>query len=315
MAAFASGWVNRTDRDVNMPGGTVVPPGGSLLKPSFFPSRKAWKDLRQTRLKSAGRCGFALTALCIAFVATSAPAAPRRAVSLNLCTDDLLLLLARPDQIASISYLSRDPRESALWRMARLHPFNDGGFLSIAALRPDLVIVMGGGPRDRATLASRIGARLLDLPYPQTLADLQSGIRAVAAALGRVPEGEALAARIEAARRSAPAEARDSIFLTGGGRTLPASGMGAEWLRLAGLRQRALPGDRISIENLLRQPPRLLIRSNYRLGETSREGAWLDHPALRDIPRARTIATDGRRWTCMGPSLLPEILRLRAAAR
>jgi iron complex transport system substrate-binding protein len=313
MAACASGWVN------NPPGDSGVPVrlAGSSSSPSFALIGRACEGLRQPSRKARAsvRNSVAAVALFSALVATCASAEPRRVASLNLCTDELVLLLARPDQIASISYLSRDPRESALWQMARLHPSNDGGFLSIAALKPDLIVVMGGGPRDRATLASRIGARLLDLPYPQTIADLQVGIRAMAAALGRVPEGEAIVARIDEARRSAPAAIRDSIFLTGGGRTLSAKGMGAEWLRLAGLRQRPLPGDRISIESLLLQPPRLLIRSNYRAGETSREGAWLDHPALRNIPHARTLATDGRRWTCMGPSLLPEILRLRAAAR
>jgi hypothetical protein len=30
---------------------------------------------------------------------------------------------------------------------------------------------------------------------------------------------------------------------------------------------------------------------------------------------SRTLATDGRRWTCMGPLLVDEILRLRGALR
>ncbi|MEW8692284.1 MAG: hypothetical protein AB2535_14510, partial [Candidatus Thiodiazotropha endolucinida] len=37
---------------------------------------------------------------------------PRRVVSVNLCSDQLLLMLADPQQVASVSYLSRDPDSS-----------------------------------------------------------------------------------------------------------------------------------------------------------------------------------------------------------
>src|SRR5512139_729591 len=69
------------------------------------------------------------------------------AASLNLCTDELLLLLAAPAQVASVTYLSQDPLDSPLWRSARRYRGNDGSLLSIAAETPALVIDMGGGGR------------------------------------------------------------------------------------------------------------------------------------------------------------------------
>ncbi len=39
-----------------------------------------------------------------------------RVASLNLCTDELLLLLGQPRQIVSVSHLSHSPHETALWR-------------------------------------------------------------------------------------------------------------------------------------------------------------------------------------------------------
>jgi iron complex transport system substrate-binding protein len=82
-------------------------------------------------------------------------------------------------------------------------------------------------------------------------------------------------------------------------------------MRLAGLRQRAFRGDRVTLEQLLVSAPRVLLRSDYRQGEYSGEQRWMNHPLARRTRAGRTLATDGRRWTCMGPSLLPEILRLR----
>ena len=49
---------------------------------------------------------------------------PLRVASLNLCTDEYLLLLARPERIVSVSYLSRDPHESPLWKIARRYRGN-----------------------------------------------------------------------------------------------------------------------------------------------------------------------------------------------
>ena len=46
--------------------------------------------------------------------ATLTHAAPQKIVSLNLCTDQLLMLLADPDQIASLSKIVDDPNVSFL---------------------------------------------------------------------------------------------------------------------------------------------------------------------------------------------------------
>jgi iron complex transport system substrate-binding protein len=233
-----------------------------------------------------------------------------RVASLNMCTDELVLSLARPEQIVSVTNLSHDSRESALWRQARRYRANDGSLMAVATLRPDLVLAMGGGGRDRELIARTIGAKLVVLPYPNNLDDVETAIARVAAALARTNAGQRLISAIRAAKRSAPTRRLDAIFLAGGGRSLAADGLGAQWLGLAGLRQRPLKGDRIEAETMLAIPPDLLVRSEYRADQSSREQQWLTHPALRRV-HASQVSTDGRRWTCMGPTLLPEVLRLR----
>lgn len=244
-------------------------------------------------------------------LAGAAEAAPRRVASLNLCTDELLLMLAEPGQIVSVTHLAQQEAETPLWRTGRKYPKNDGSLLSVAGLKPDLVLTMGGGARDRLRIARSLGIATLDLPYPQSLADIETGIAKVAAALGRSAAGARLLARIAALKRSAPPKGIDAVWLGGGGRSVPARGLAADWMRLAGLRQRPLRGDRISLEQLLVDPPPLLLRSDYRSGQYSGEQRWLSHPLARGTETSRTIATDGRRWTCMGPAMIPEVVRLR----
>jgi iron complex transport system substrate-binding protein len=252
-------------------------------------------------------------AASLALVAASAEATPRRVASLNLCTDELLLMLAEPSQVASVTHLSHKPAETVLWRSARRYRLNDGSLLSVVSLRPDLLLTMGGGSGDKAGIARRLGLRIVDLPYPQSIADVERGISTVAAALGRPEAGRLLLGQIATLQRSKPRRQTDTVWLGGGGRSVGATGLAAQWMAMAGLRQRALPGDRIGLEELLTRPPRLLLRSDYRAGQYSAQQSWLRHRLVRGA-RARTLATDGRRWTCVGPSLIPEILRLRGAA-
>jgi iron complex transport system substrate-binding protein len=112
-------------------------------------------------------------------------------------------------------------------------------------------------------------------------------------------------------RETAPRTAVPERFLWGGGRSLPVDGLGAEWMALAGFRQRPLRGDRVSLEELLVRPPETILRSDYRQGQYSGEQNWLTHPLARRVRASQTVATDGRLWTCMGPLMIDEVVRLR----
>ena len=237
-----------------------------------------------------------------------------RAASLNLCTDEYLLLLARPGEIVGISHLARDPLESPLAPRTSGIPGNDGTLDSVVALRPELVLTMGASGRSTAAIARRLGIRMLELPPPATLDDVDRNLARVAVALGDGGRARALRTQLAALRRTTPARQEESIFLSGGGLTLPAEGIGAVWMRLAGFRQRAVAGGRVSQEMLLVDPSKRLLLSRYRSGQMSRGQQWLRHPAVRRLA-ARTIATDGRRWTCMGPLMIGEIERLRRSTR
>ena len=250
------------------------------------------------------------SAISLAF-SGEAGAAPKRVASLNLCTDELLLMLGHSRQIVSVTHLSQQQAETPLWRQARRHRRNDGSLISVTALKPDLVLTMGGGVRDRTGIAAKLGMRTLDLPYPRRLSDMETSIAKLAAVLGRPQVGRQLLAQIGSLRRSAPARGRDTVWLGGGGRSVPAQGLAADWMRLAGLRQRPLRGDRITLEQLLVSPPAILLRSDYRSSQYSGEQRWLSHPLAEGTGKSRSVPTDGRRWTCMGPLMIHEVLRLR----
>ena len=235
-----------------------------------------------------------------------------KVASLNLCTDEYLLLLAKPGEIASVTRLAQDPAESPLWRQAKAFPANRGTIEQVIATHPSLLLTMGGGGRSSEYLARRMGIRTIDLPYPQSIADVAGNMRRVAAALGDERRAEPWLARLKAL--TTPRRQRDAIWVSGGGISLSAGSPGGQWMALAGLRQRRLPGGRAELETLLVAPPAVLVRSDYRRGQMSQGVRWFDHSIVKRLGQ-RTVATDGRAWTCGGPLMLDEVERLRRAAR
>lgn len=234
--------------------------------------------------------------------------------SLNLCTDEYLLLLAKPQEIASVSFLSQDLQESSLWRLAKPHHPNRGSLEEVLKWHPRTVLTMGGGGRATSLIARRLGIEAVDLRPAASLDDVEYNLRTVAAVLGHSERARPWLARLARLRATVPAKTRDAIWLGGGGQTIGVPSVGADWMRLAGLRQRALTGDRISLETLLVRPPAFLIESRYRSGQVSRGTDWLNHPVVRNA-KSRRLRTDGRAWTCMGPLVIGEIDRLRTETK
>src|ERR1700732_350866 len=84
---------------------------------------------------------------CVLAVATGLLAAAsaqagkaKHIVSLNLCADELVLRLADRDNIASVTWLSRDPDNSNVAALAAQVPVNHGLAEEVIALDPDLVV-------------------------------------------------------------------------------------------------------------------------------------------------------------------------------
>lgn len=244
-----------------------------------------------------------------AFVSLLAASAAVRAASLNMCADEYLLLLARPAEVASVSRLSRDPADSSLWRIGRRFPGNRGTLESALGSRPNLLITMGGGGKATSMIARRMGLRIVDLPFPMSIRDVSANMDRVATALGDPARADGWKRQV-ARLGGSPGRERDTIFLGSGGNSVGAGSLEAEWMRLAGLRQRALPAGRADLEQLAMRPPAVLLRSAYRRSERSLGQAWLDHPLAK--PRSsRIIPVDGRPWTCAGPLMPAEVERLR----
>ena len=83
-------------------------------------------------------CRLALAAaLCLG--ASLAHAAPPAVASINLCADQLVLALADPEQVLTVSWLSADPEESLFATAAARHTLNYGTAEELLRFHPDVV--------------------------------------------------------------------------------------------------------------------------------------------------------------------------------
>ena len=238
---------------------------------------------------------------------------PRRVASINLCTDQLLLALADPAQIASLSPYARDPSLSFLANRAKAFPQNRGTGENIVELDADLVLT---GPYDshytRALLATK-GLAFESVKPWSSFSHGEAELRALAKRLGHPKRGEALIAKIEnglARLRNAVAglvPPRTSIVLQRRGYVFHA-GLTAEIAEIAGLRDAApavgvSKSGFVSLEALVAARPDYLIVSDADPRAEDEGEALLVHPALKALyPPQRRLVVPDRLTICDGPS-------------
>ena len=187
------------------------------------------------------------------------------------------------------------------------------------ALRPDLVVTMGGGgARPAADRRGGSASGSLDLPFAAEPGRRRgSRSRRLAAALGRPRGGRGAApADRRAEARAGPAARRRRDLA----RRRRAHRRRRRASRRNGWRWRACGSGRCRATGCRSRRcssarRRCCCAATIAQGQYSSEQRWLTHPLARRAAARRTLATDGRRWTCMGPLLIDEIERLRGSAR
>jgi iron complex transport system substrate-binding protein len=135
---------------------------------------------------------------CLLLLAMASPLAarPQRVVSQSVGTDELLLALAEPGQIAALSHISHEAEFSPVAAEARRFPaLRDSDAESVLRFRPDLVLAASYTRPETLALLRRAGVRLLVLDHFDTLEDVYADLRLLGRELGREDRAEALIAQ------------------------------------------------------------------------------------------------------------------------
>ena len=251
-----------------------------------------------------------MAAAALAMAASESLAASPRIVSMNICTDQLLLALADPAQILGLSRFSRDSRQLWFPDSPNRFPILSGGAEDILVLKPDVVTASQFDKRSTRDLLKANGVNLVELPVPRTLGEVRDQIREMGKIAGHPERATAEIARLDAAIAEARKLASARHF-----RVLPLSRRG--WvpgrdsfvgaiLSEAGLANAAGDlgvdfGGFASLESIVQLKPDFLVVSDA--GDRAEDDgrAFLLHPALeRFYPREKRIVIPERMTECGG---------------
>jgi iron complex transport system substrate-binding protein len=269
--------------------------------------------------------GTALVVASLALPTTSAAGArPERIVSLNMCTDELVLRLADPTAIASVTWLAQDPRNANMAEAARRYPANHGLVEELLAFRPDLVIAGSFTTRNTVALLKRVGAPVREFGVPRDLAGVKAQITEMAALIGEPARGEALIGEIDArlaflAQRIGK-ERPKALVLRPNGFTVGRGSLVDEILTRAGFVNLAAElgidnYGQIALETVALGEADILILNTSEGGPPSLAHEILNHPLIGRLgDRLRLVALPSRLWTCAGPAVIDAIEMLIDAA-
>ena len=227
-------------------------------------------------------------------------------VSLNPCTDAMLVEVADPRQIAALSHWSRDPAASSIPQAtAQRFGVTGGTVEEVLALKPDLVLASTFiDPATRQAL-SELGVPVETFGIAATVADSEAQLRRVAALAGDPAAGERLITRMRAALNAASPARRerpvDTVLWQPGG-IVPGQGtLITDLLERTGFANGAAArgyrqADYLPLEEVVADPPELLLVAGSEAGQA--------HPLLDRLNRTRRARFDPSLLYCGGPTVI-----------
>jgi len=250
---------------------------------------------------------------------------PQRIVSLDLCTDQLLIELAPRARIAAVTHLAGDASVSAIPEKARGIPITHGAAEEVLSYDPDLILAGPFGVAATIGLLRRLERNIVVVPLAQDLDGVRTAVRTVAQAIGAVARGEAMLADFDrrlaaVAAPALPAMVRPSALLyqVGGVVSGPHSLADAA-LAAAGYRNKArdyplAPNGRVPLELLVAEPPDLLLLASRGEDYATAAADNLRHPALARLRRERaSLELPWQLWLCGTPHIAEAIEKLASA--
>ncbi|MFD9899479.1 ABC transporter substrate-binding protein [Mesorhizobium sp. NPDC059025] len=251
---------------------------------------------------------------------------PKRVVSMNVCTDQMAMLVADDGQLHSVSYLAGDPATSALAVEARRFVINHGQAEEVFLMQPDLVLAGSYTTRATVGLLRQLGIRVEEFPPETSFDDVRASLRRMGDILGRQSRAEALVAELDGKLARARAHPHRDLTIatyfansyTSGAGTLvdavvTASGLTnlATKLGLSGTQQ-------LPLELLVLAKPDMLVDSEARYATPALAQQTFVHPAYRALSEETARVSVPAKYTICGAPFTAtavEMLTEAAASR
>ena len=122
---------------------------------------------------------------------------PKRIVSINLCTDQLLMALVETERIISVSHLARDSSISRFSDKAKNLHINYGMAEEIYLLKPDLVLAGEYSKKYVVEVIRELGLNIVTVPVANSLEAMRNNLHKLAAILGEEAKAKIIISKVD----------------------------------------------------------------------------------------------------------------------
>lgn len=240
---------------------------------------------------------------------------PHRVVSINLCTDQLAMMIAAEGQLLSVSHLALDPRSSAMVEEAGVYDVNHGLAEEIYLMQPDLVLAGSFSARATVDMLKRLGVRVETFEPAYSLEDVANRMDQMGKALGQQGRAGQMVAdyhtALAAFQQEVSRNPRAALY-TANGYTSGEHTLAGEILLAAGFANVATEAGFsdagfMPLEVLAMIAPEAVITSHPYPG-ASRSEEIMGHPVVQSLRKAGSSGSfTDHDWVCGTPFVLRAI--------
>lgn len=245
---------------------------------------------------------------------------PQRIASLNMCLDQLLVMLVPKAHIASVTYLSAHPQLSTISDQLDGLNINHGLAEELVPLAPDLILAGEFGAIEAVALLERLGYRVERLTMPYTINDISTHIRTFGELVGAAQAATEMAQAIEEQLAEADAEQADAphnttaIWYSSDGVVIGGGTLEHELLIRAGYRNLAAEHNytgftKLDLEQLLVLAPQVIVVDVGYAQAFSLADEYLQHPAL--AAKSRILKLPAALSVCSAPVIADALRALK----
>ena len=235
-------------------------------------------------------------------------------MSVNVCTDQLAMMLADDKQLYSVSHLAVDDRVSAMATEAAEYQINFARAEEIYLMKPDLVLAGAYTARASVEMLQSFGIKVEIFTPATGVDDVPAKLAQMGKDLGREAEAEALindlTDRLDTFRRVVETRPRAAMYFangyTTGDRTLAGQILVAAGFSNIAVEAGYSGGGVLPLEVLAMSDPAIIV-SGEKYPGASRSEAILDHPVVESFADRLNGTETDRDWICGTPFVLRAI--------
>jgi len=250
--------------------------------------------------------------------AGGAAVGPQRIVSIGLCTDQLLLMMAQRSQIASLTSSATSLQMSYMADAVGDIPLNNASVEEIIPYRPDLIVGTDFAARDTTRFLRQLGYEVKLAALPKTIEEIYTLLTRFGEWTGNQARAASMIAKMkheiaEIQARYAHRPEKTMIIYSPNGYTIGANTLENDVLKYAGFRnlsaEMGIVGfKKISLEKVIEARPDFLQLDNHVFNRDSLASSYIGHPVLNKlVDNKEFLFIPSRLRACAGPMVTEAI--------